>query len=92
MTTKEFEVRIRQLYAEIREKETEISKIKKEYANENAPLKIGDKIIREGKEGIISDIKVNINFPTVFNYKWRPFKKDGSLSFERVLWGNFKKI
>lgn len=29
MTTKEFEVRIRQLYAEIREKETEISKIKK---------------------------------------------------------------
>lgn len=92
MTIEEFEKKTKQIYHEIRERKNEIRRISKEYAKENAPLKIGDKIMREGKDGIISDVDTNINFPTVFNYKWKPFKKDGSLSFERDLWGNFKKI
>lgn len=92
MNKEEFTEKVKQINSEIEAKKEELLKIRKEYSNENSPLKIGDKIIREGKEGIISDVDISCTFPDCFKYKWKPFKKDGSLSYERDLWGKYEKL
>ena len=52
MTKIEFEIRLRQLYSEITEKEGEIIRIRKEYAKEHAPFKVGDVVTCKGKKGL----------------------------------------
>lgn len=92
MTKEEFETQMKQLHSEIRERENEIIRIRKEYAKEYAPFKVGDVVTCNGKNGVITQVSVNGVLTTSFYYKWQPYKKDGSLSYERELWGKFEKV
>lgn len=92
MTKEEFEARMKQLHSEIRERENELRQLRKQYANENAPFKIGDEIICKGKKGVISEVALLGISTTSFAYRWQPYKKDGTLSYERDLWDKFEKV
>lgn len=92
MNKTELETQLKQLYAEIREKEDEILRIRNEYAKEYAPFKIGDEVVCKGKKGIITRVSVSGVLTTSFSYKWQPYKKDGSLSYERELWDRFERV
>lgn len=77
--------------AQIRELQNQIIQLTKQYCEENSSFKKGDKIRLNGKEGVISSI--NIGTFKDFDYKWRPYKKDGHLSYERMLdWTEQDKI
>lgn len=91
MNKDEFEARLKQLYAEMRERRDEIIRIRKEYAKEHAPFKVGDEVVCYGKRGVITQVSVSGVLITSFDYKWQPYKKDGSLSYERDLWSKFEK-
>lgn len=77
----------------IAEIHAEIDKIEKKYIKDNAVYKVGDRIRLNGKEGTISSIRV---FADMFNYYWRPFRKDGKDGAEKRIWSyeekNIEKI
>lgn len=92
MTKEELEAKMKQLYSEIRERENEIIIIRKEYAKEYAPFKVGDVVTCKGKKGVITQVSVSGVLTTSFNYRWQPYKKDGTLSYERELWDKFERV
>lgn len=92
MTKEELEAKMKQLYSEIRERENEIIIIRKEYAKEHAPFKVGDVVTCKGKKGVITQVSVSGVLITSFNYRWQPYKKNGSLSYERDLWDEFERV
>lgn len=79
------------------EKNEEIYKIKyelklarEEYCRDCSQFKIGEKVSLNGKEGIITKIMA---YDDVFEYRWRPFKKDGTEGVERKIhFWDFKNI
>lgn len=85
MTKEEFNRFLKEKRAAIEAIQNEILEIKAQYCKENAPLKVGDRIRLKGKEGVIS--QVSIPWDTSFEYRWRPFKKDGSEGAEKTIWG-----
>ena len=68
----------------IAEIHSEIDKIEEHYIKDNALYKVGERIRLNGKEGVISSIRL---FADMFNYFWRPFRKDGKNGAEKRIWG-----
>lgn len=85
MTKDEYDKLVGQKYNQIRELEHQINQLTKQYCEENSPLKIGDKIRFNDKQGIITSIKPSI-LGDSFEYVWKPFKKDGSLGCEKFIY------
>ena len=92
MTKEELEAKMKQLYSEIIERQNEIIIIRKEYAKEHAPFKVGDVVTCKDKKGVITQVSVSGVSTTSFDYRWQPYKKDGTLSYERELWDKFEKV
>lgn len=72
----------------IAEIHAEIENIAKQYVKDNALYKVGDRIRLNGKEGIISSIRVSAD---MFDYYWRPFRKDGREGAEKRILGYEEK-
>lgn len=90
MTKKEYEEKLAEKQAEISKINNEISRLKEQYCNDCSPLKIGDRIRFNGKEGIITSVRTSWKH---FEYKWKPFRKDGSEGCEKNIWSfDFDKI
>lgn len=68
----------------IAEIHSEIDKIEEHYIKDNALYKVGERIRLNGKEGVISSIRLCAD---MFNYSWRPFRKDGKNGAEKRIWG-----
>lgn len=79
------------------EKNKKIFKLKRElklateeYCRDCSPFKIGEKVSLNGKEGVITKIMV---YNDIFEYRWKPFKKDGTDGVERdIHFWDFKNI
>lgn len=78
MTKEEYQQKIDEKRALIDEINNQIDELKKECCIEHSPLKIGDKIQINDKQGHITDIQGNI-FLDSFEYKWKPINKKESL-------------
>lgn len=85
MTKEEYQKKIDEKRALIDEINNQIDELEKEYCIEHSPLKIGDKIKFNDKEGYITDIQIGTYFGH-FEYKWKPINKNGKLGYERKIW------
>lgn len=72
----------------IAEIHAEIENIAKQYVKDNALYKVGDRIRLNGKEGFISSIHV---CDDMFDYYWKPFRKDGKEGAEKRIWSYEEK-
>lgn len=90
MTREEYLKMRKEKEAEIKKINNEIEMLKEQYCKDNAPFNIGDRIRLNGKEGVISVIKVWFDD---FEYYWRPFRKDGTEGAEKRIWSyDYKNI
>lgn len=90
MNREEYEKKLAEKNAEIDKINKQINELKKQYCNDCSPFKVGDRVRFNGKEGVITSI-----YPSWknFEYKWKPFRKDGSEGSEKNIWSfDFDKI
>lgn len=90
MTKKEYEEKLAEKQAEISRIKDEISELTRQYCDDCSPFKVGDRVRFKGKEGIITSVAPSWK---LFEYKWKPLRKDGSEGCEKNIWGfDFDKI
>ena len=85
MTKEEYQKKIDEKRALIDEISHQIDELKKECCIEHSPLKIGDKIKLNDKEGYITDIQMSA-IVGLFEYKWKPINAKGKPGYERKIW------
>lgn len=78
MTAEELEKRIEEKQAQINNIKKDIMNLKKQYCEQYAPFKVGDKIKFKDKTGYIKEVKLSY-LPNDFAYLWTPFLKNGTI-------------
>ena len=85
MTAEELIKTIDEKVAQIDNIKNDIKELKKQYCEENAPFKVGDKIKFKNKTGYIKEVRLGYLLND-FHYLWTPILKNGKIGCSKWIY------